>query len=469
MAEPVAPPRLGYNGGMPKTLRAVHPLIELLSASSRPIYAVDAERRIVYCNPALETWLELAAERIVGRHVEYHSEPDADGDSPRGTSGPLTGLCPPPRALAGEVSTGTVSCVPRDGRLVHRHAEFVPLHVGDSLGSTDLASARDSHSRDGDTRLRGGVLALLATANLSPTELTAQLSTEPTEDDLHRTIRRFRRAQAGRYSLESLLGTSSAMRRCGRKSSAAASGANVLICGRRGTGRASVARAIHYHAAGEGTVKLVPIDGDTLSDEGLRRAIDLLSGSTADASRRPTLLIQHLERVSATHQSQVVETIRRGALAARIIATTCELASPANTTGNADGEPACEINSALRDAVSTITIHLPRLADRPDDLPLLAQFFLEAANRGNPKQVGSIRPEALDLVALYTWPGELDELRDAIAAAHRAAATHTIAPGDLPAVVHHAAKAAALPQRTQQPIVLDDLLTTIEKEAIVRA
>lgn len=428
---------------MSKSIKSAEPLIDLLKLSGRPIYAVAADRRIVYCNPALAAWLELEAERIVGRLVEYHSETDANSQSPRDLAGPLSGLCPPPSTFSGESCIGTVSCLARDGRLIHRRADFVPIH--------------------------GSVLAHVADANLSPHELSAELATESTADELHRAIRRFRRTQAERYSIEALLGTSIAMRKVRSQVIAAAtSGANVLIQGRPGTGHAQVARAVHYHAAGDATVKLVPIDGKTLTDNVLRRAIDSLA-SAADASRRSTLLIEHAQHVSASHQSQLVEAIQRGGLAARLIATTCERASRSEVAENTDAESIAGLQPALHDLVSTITIQLPRLVDRLEDLPILAQFFLEAANRGNPKQIGSMRPEALDLLALYCWPGEIDELRDVIVAAHGVAAGHSIGPADLPPVVHHASKAAALPRRAREPIVLNDLLAAIEKEAILRA
>src|SRR6476659_9401158 len=131
---------------MPKHSNAAQPLLKLLNASGRPIYAVDGERRIVFCNPALEAWLELSADRIVGRLVEYHSEPASETGAERDTAGPLTGLCPPPNALAGDACAGTVSCVPRDGRLVHRRAEFIPLRVAATV--PDKKSKSDDAPRD---------------------------------------------------------------------------------------------------------------------------------------------------------------------------------------------------------------------------------------------------------------------------------------------------------------------------------
>jgi DNA-binding NtrC family response regulator len=150
------------------------------------------------------------------------------------------------------------------------------------------------------------------------------------------------------------------------------------------------------------------------------------------------------------------------------VATVGSKRAPQATAGDAQSDPST-LEPALADAISTITIRIPSLAERVEDLPMLAQFFLESCNRGSEKQIGSVRREALDLLALYCWPGELDELRSVITAAYRACVSHEISPSDLPPVIHHASRAASHPPRRAERIVLDELLVTIEKEAIVRA
>src|SRR5262245_12107498 len=102
---------------MARTLSPADSLAKLLDESSRPVYVVDTQRRIVYCNSALAEWMDLPTKRIVGRRVEYHSEEQRAEGKVRGDTAPLTDLCPAPRALAGEVSSGTISCQARDGRI----------------------------------------------------------------------------------------------------------------------------------------------------------------------------------------------------------------------------------------------------------------------------------------------------------------------------------------------------------------
>jgi transcriptional regulator with AAA-type ATPase domain len=471
---------------MPRT-SAAGTLSSLLDRSARPLYVVDDRRRVIYCNEALAAWLDVEKDRIVGRSVEYHSEPTGSTSSGHDDS-PLAGLCPPPRALDGIPCQGTISSMARDGRLAHRHADFVPL--GASRSETKARKTRGANEI-----APNGVLVLLASGDLSPQEVAAEMSGEPTPDELHRTIRQFRRGQAAHYALHSLLGDSGSMRKVrAQVAAAAACGANVLVIGPAGSGRGHVARAIHYYAAPDPAPKLIALQCQVVSDELLRRALDALRSSAGEPQHPATLLLEHLEALAATHQSQLLTIIRQKSWRVRIIAT---IGPPSQTdqeghdltnTQNASlGLPRVEsnlpqhqsadetldrpaaIDPALIDAISTITIRMPKLVDRLDDLPILAQSFLESDNVGNPKQVGSIRPDALDQLALYSWPGELDELRDVIAAAHRATTSHEIAVADLPPVVHHASQAAARPRRRPERIVLDELLTSIEKEVIVRA
>jgi DNA-binding NtrC family response regulator len=292
----------------------------------------------------------------------------------------------------------------------------------------------------------------LGERDLTPEDLAA--SADPSADELHRTIRRFRRAQAGHYALESLLGASAPMQKVrAQVVAAASSGANALIRGVPGSGRSHVARAIHYHAAGDAPPKLVPYDGAIATDESLRRAIDALHSPNIDPRQRPTLLLENLDGLAREHQAQLLQAMRHAAFRARVVALYSDPDS---------------LEPSLVDAVSTVHIQLPRLRERLEDLPILAQCFLEGCNRGG-KQVGSLRADTLDQLALYAWPGELDELRDVIEAAHAACESHEIRPADLPSVVHHASQAAW--QRRAQPerIVLDDLLARIEREAIERA
>ena len=76
-------------------------------------------------------------------------------------------------------------------------------------------------------------------------------------------------------------------------------------------------------------------------------------------------------------------------------------------------------HAELAALLSTITIELPPLARRRDDLPLLAQLFLEERNAAGSRQIGGFSPAALDRLDAYAWPGNLDELSEVVAEAHQ--------------------------------------------------
>jgi DNA-binding NtrC family response regulator len=431
-------------------------LVKLLDASLRPIYVIDGDRRIAYCNAALASWLATERSQIVGHFVEYHSLPTGVAESSRTAAKLLTDLCPPPVALAGKQCSATVATVALNGRLIHRRADFMPLSKG-------------GPASDGNGVVSATVLVMLATADMLPHELTAEVADDPTPDELHRAIRRFRQTQSDAHSIESLLGTSSAIEKVlAQVAAAATSRASVLVRGRRGSGRAHVARAIHYQSARPAD-RLLPLNCSSATEDILRRLLDSArDGDRAD--RRTTLLLLDLERLPAAMQSHLLAAITNISQAARIIST---IEIEGDETNRSEDDPtgaSLRLDARLLDTVSTITIDVPRLTHRMADLPLLAHGFVEAQNRRSDKQIGSIRADALDVLALYGWPGELDELREVIAAAHAACTGHQITPADVPAVVHHAAKTASLARRApSQRIVLDQFLASIEREVIVRA
>jgi two-component system response regulator HydG len=157
-------------------------------------------------------------------------------------------------------------------------------------------------------------------------------------------------------------------------------------------------------------------------------------------------------------QTSLVATLDQGHFHGRVLATS-EYANP-----HMDGLAVrALVDARLACQVSTIAIELPRLVDRLDDLPLLAQSFLEAANRNSSKQIGGLTAEALDLLALYAWPGELFELKQVIEAAHWNCQGHQIQPGELPPVIHHAKQAASLAPPAEERIVLENFLAGIER------
>lgn len=64
--------------------------------------------------------------------------------------------------------------------------------------------------------------------------------------------------------------------------------------------------------------------------------------------------------------------------------------------------------------LNVVSISVPSLAERPEDIPLLAQHFLNIHGQRNRKEVKGFTPLAMDMLIRYSWPGNVRELENAV-------------------------------------------------------
>ena len=197
--------------------------------SSRPIYVVDAERRIVYCNPALADVARSGAEanRRAARRVPF-------GDRRPTTTGPrrfgAAHRFVPAAAGSGRRShaRARLVCLARDGRwcIGRRNSCRSTVRERRSQNAIDRADARE-FGVSGAAGRRRHVAAGSCGRAVGRADGRRTAPHDPPVPP----------GQASRYSIESLLGDSSAMQKVrAQVAAAAASGANTLICGRHGSG-----------------------------------------------------------------------------------------------------------------------------------------------------------------------------------------------------------------------------------------
>jgi DNA-binding NtrC family response regulator len=415
-------------------------LRKLLDGSADPLYVIDPGRRIVYYNEELARWTGVGLQDLIGQRVDYHSH----GEGSRGP-GVALGLCPPPAVFSGQETTGHVSCMSSGGRLLHRRARFVPFLAG----GLDQREASRS------------VMVFVSTVDVESLAEDVGGASALGADRLHAEIQRFRYEQAYRYDMDRLVGRSAAARRVrAQVEIAAASDATVLICGPPGSGRSHVARTIHHAADRARSARLIPLECGALSSDVLRQTLDEFM-SRPSAALPTSVLFLAVDRLPVDQQAQLVERIVGRPPGARLFATSETRLDLLARQGRFRADLACML--------STITIELPPLDQRREDLPLLTQLFLEELNRAGGKQVGRVASEALETMLCYGWPGGVDELAEVMEASHERAEGHEIGLADLPARLRHAAQAARHPRRSDEPIVLDDVLKRVEMELIRRA
>ncbi|HTU24297.1 MAG TPA: sigma 54-interacting transcriptional regulator [Pirellulales bacterium] len=449
---------------MPRPRTTAQQLVRHFAAAARPVYLIDDRHEIVYCNAACAAWAGVSEEQLVGQTCRYG--PTADDRAAAATLvGPAAAaarLCPPPTALAGSAGRGWVSAIDLRGELVFRQADFLPLSPGapaaelsgegSTLAGADLLSAAVASAP-------AGLLVVVDAVDAS-----APVDSEPADgasaESLHAALASWRHRLAGRYRLERMVGSSAAATRVrSQVSLAAAAPANVLVVGPPGAGKEHVARAIHYRSPADSTGQLVPVACGSIDAEQLIATLGGLARTPPTEAWR-TLLLLGVDRLSLEAQAAV--SMFAGSLASWRVVATAER-PPAELVA------AGTLRSDLTAWLSTLTIELPPLAQRLEDLPLLAQLYLEETNATARRQLAGFTPEALDALAAYSWPGNLDELATVVREAHDRAADLHVGPRDLPRQIHLAADAAGRPQRRDEPVDLAGLLAKIEIEIIERA
>jgi len=208
---------------------------------------------------------------------------------------------------------------------------------------------------------------------------------------------------------------------------AAPSRASILIQGESGTGKELVARAIHANSS-RSEQPFVAVNSGSVSQELLESTLfghvrDAFAGAVYpkkglfDLADRGSLFFDEIGNVPLDTQSKLLRIIqdreftRLGGLDsvkvdARIIAATnLDLRQMM-----ADGK----FREDLFYRLHVVTITLPPLRTRTDDIPLLVQHFLNKYAEENRKPGLEMTPEALDLLTEYGWPGNVRELENVI-------------------------------------------------------
>jgi two-component system response regulator PilR (NtrC family) len=114
-----------------------------------------------------------------------------------------------------------------------------------------------------------------------------------------------------------------------------------------------------------------------------------------------------------------------------------------------------------------INIYLPPLRERKEDVPLLAQHFLEKYGKENNRPAMELSAEALDLLMEYNWPGNVRELENVMERAVVLGSGHRIGPDLIPEHVRSSPQ-FHIPRFVVPPegISFKDVITDVEKRLI---
>jgi len=200
---------------------------------------------------------------------------------------------------------------------------------------------------------------------------------------------------------------------------------NVLILGESGAGKERVALALH-HASGRHpflAINCAAIPRDLLEAElfGVEKG-----AYTGAAQARPglveqaaggTLFLDEVGEMSPALQAKLLRFIETRQ--ARRVGGRAEYTASARVLAatNRDIKEAVASGSFRADLyyrVGEITLTVPPLRERPDDIPVLAQLFLQQANERFGKNFISIDPKLMEKFTRHSWPGNARELKSHI-------------------------------------------------------
>jgi DNA-binding NtrC family response regulator len=258
--------------------------------------------------------------------------------------------------------------------------------------------------------------------------------------------RALRRGLRDRYRLENVVGRSEAMLQVYKTAARVAStDATVLIQGESGTGKELVARAIHT-ASPRASGPFVAVDCGAIAEGVLESE---LFGHTrgaftgAQAARRGlfeeahhgTLFLDEIGDVGPNLQARLLRALQEGTIRrvgandpisvdVRIVAAT-----------NRDMDAAVKQGTFRADLyyrLHVVSIRIPPLRERREDIPLLAEHFAQKHGRA---EGSAISPQARELLVAYDWPGNVRELENAVARALALNPSGVVIPEDLPDAV----------------------------------
>jgi DNA-binding NtrC family response regulator len=207
----------------------------------------------------------------------------------------------------------------------------------------------------------------------------------------------------------------------------ASSDATVLITGESGTGKELVASAIHENSRRK-NASFVAVNVSALPDALIESELfgyvrGAFTGAQENrdgrfrAANRGTLFMDEIGDLPLTLQPKLLRVLESYAFApvGTNIETSVDIRLIAATSRNiSEMIQRDHFRIDLYHRLNVLSIELPPLRERPEDIPILVEHFLEDCARRHLRPIPEVAPELLDYLGQYDWPGNVRQLRNAI-------------------------------------------------------
>jgi len=221
--------------------------------------------------------------------------------------------------------------------------------------------------------------------------------------------------------------------------------APVLIVGESGTGKELVAKAVHEYSPRRHkemiTINCGAIPENLLESELFGHEKGSFTGAIARRAGRfeqadgGTLFLDEIGDMPLTIQVKLLRVLQDGSFSrvganetlitdVRIIAATHK--------NLADEVAAGRFREDLYYRLNVVEIRIPPLRERPEDIPLLAEFFLQRVTKKNGLARIRLTAEAITTLQTHSWPGNVRELENTIARACALTSSNILLPADIP-------------------------------------
>lgn len=273
---------------------------------------------------------------------------------------------------------------------------------------------------------RGAFNYLLKPLDLA--QLRAVVDNAGRSQHLRRANAELRKRLDEKFGFEGVVGESEAMRSViDRLSRIAPTDATVLIQGDTGSGKELVAQAIHQNSPRK-TRPFVALNCGALSENILESELfGHIKGAFTDASHDRigkfeyadggTLFLDEVGDMPPATQIKLLRVLESGEItrvgsneAKKVDVRILSATNRDLETAIADGT----FREDLYHRLKVVTVRLPRLTERREDIPLLVEHFLRLHTKRHHKKVKSISPAARRRLMAYDWPGNVRELKNAI-------------------------------------------------------
>jgi two-component system response regulator HydG len=231
-----------------------------------------------------------------------------------------------------------------------------------------------------------------------------------------------------KFGFEGVIGNSSAMHAVvARLRQIAPTSASVLITGESGTGKELAAKALHINSPRKNK-PFVPLNCAELSENVLESELfghvkGAFTGADRDRIGRfqyangGTLFLDEIGDMPISIQVKLLRVLESGEIVrvgtnepikvnVRLISATHRDLSDAITEG--------QFRQDLYHRLKVVSVKLPPLRERRDDIPLLIEHFLKEFTASHAKAVTAITPAVRKVLMAYSWPGNVRELRNTI-------------------------------------------------------